>query len=76
MSNIKWPSAVRKTRPSPIQRKKGETYGLFNFATKTMIQGDLTRTAVLKALLALNHPCDIGIISMAFYADKYCNREE
>lgn len=75
MSNIKWPSTVRKARPSPIQRQKGESYGLFNFATKTMIQGNITRNAVRKALLALNYPCDIGIISMSFYADKYCDRE-
>lgn len=49
MSNIKWPSTVRRARPSLLQRKRGEVYALVVCGEGKVIDNNLTRTAALQA---------------------------
>lgn len=49
MSNIKWPSAVRRTRPSLLQRQRGEVYALVVCGEGKVIDNNLTRTCAHKA---------------------------
>lgn len=74
MSQVQWPKDVRKVRPSVAQRKKGESYGLFNTKDNLLIQGHVTRKSAHAALDALGNDDSVIVVSMDFYTDSLCGK--